>query len=305
MEYKDYYKVLGVERDASKDDIKHAYRRLARKYHPDVSKEPDAEAKFKEVGEAYEVLFDPEKRAAYDQLGADWKNGQSFEPPPDWSNQFTSGGFGGQFGEDDLSDFFSSLFGQQRGAGGGFRSTVRGSDSQATIEVSLEDLYAARPVEVSLERSERGADGRVVNKPKRLKIKIPKGLTDGQSFRLKGQGNPGSSKDTAGDLYITLKLRPHNKFQLKGKDVLSSLTIAPHEAVLGAERSVATLGGSVNLRIPAGSTSGKKLRLKGRGLYDGDHYVTLMIDVPASVSEEERNLYQSLADLKGESNATT
>jgi curved DNA-binding protein len=171
--------------------------------------------------------------------------------------------------------------------------------------VSLEDLYAAKPVEISLERSERGPDGRTVTKPKRLKITIPKGLTDGQSFRLKGQGNPGSSKDTAGDLYLTLKLRTHEKFQLKGKDVLSNLTIAPHEAVLGAERSVATLGGNVTLKIPPGSISGKKLRLKGRGLYEGDHYVILVIDVPATVTEAERKLYQSLADLKAETHAAT
>ena len=301
MEYKDYYSVLGIERDASKADIKHAYRRLARKYHPDVSKEPDAEEKFKEVGEAYEVLFDPEKRASYDQLGANWKNGQSFEPPPGWSGQSSSGGFGA---DDGASDFFSSLFGQSgftRG-GGGFQSSYRGTDRQATIEVTLEYVYAGKPIEFSLDTTERMPDGRLINKPKRLKITIPKGLTDGQSFCLKGQGNPGSNKAAAGDLYLTLKLRPHNLFQVNGKDVQSKLTIAPFEAVLGAEKSVATLGGHVNLKIPAGSTTGKKLRLKGRGLYDGDHYVILVIDVPCDISEAERKLYQSLADLKDQNN---
>lgn len=300
MEYKDYYSVLGVERDASKADIKHAYRRLARKYHPDVSKEPDAEEKFKEVGEAYEVLFDPEKRASYDQLGANWKSGQSFEPPPGWAGQSSSGDFGA---DDGVSDFFSSLFGQGGFTrGGGFQSSFQGSDRQATIEVTLEYLYAGKPIEFSLDTTERMPDGRLVSKPKRLKITVPKGLTDGQSFRLKGQGNPGSNKGASGDLYLTLKLRPHSSFQVNGKDVQSKLTIAPFEAVLGAEKSVATLGGHVNLKIPAGSTTGKKLRLKGRGLYDGDHYVTLVIDVPRDISEAERKLYQSLADLKDQNN---
>jgi curved DNA-binding protein len=303
MEYKDYYSVLGVERDASKDDIKHAYRRLARKYHPDVSKEPDAEQRFKEVGDAYEVLFNPEKRAAYDQIGADLKNGQSFEPPPGWSDQFSAGGFGDQFGDGDPGDIFDSLF-RQGGftRRGGFQSNFQGTDRQATIEITLEDLYAGKPVEISLDSVEQRADGQLVSKPKRLKITIPKGLTDGQSFRLKGQGNPGSSKDATGDLYLTLKLRPHNLFQVNGKDIQSKLTIAPFEAVLGAEKSVVTLGGTVNLKIPAGSTTGKKLRLKGRGLFDGDHNVTLVIDVPREVSEEERKLYQSMANLKDQTN---
>jgi curved DNA-binding protein len=296
MEYKDYYSVLGVERDASKADIKHAYRRLARKYHPDVSKESDAEGKFKEVGEAYDVLFDPEKRDSYDQLGANWKSGQSFKPPPGWSGQSSSGGFGA---DDGVNDFFSSLFGQDGSRrGGGFQSGFRGTDRQATVEVTLEYLYAGNSIEVSLDNTERRADGRLINKPKRLKISLPKGLTDGQSFRLKGQGNPGSNNGAAGDLYLTLKLRPHSLFQVTGKDVQCKLTIAPFEAVLGAEKSVATLGGHVTVKIPVGSTTGTKLRLKGRGLYDGDHYVTLVIDVPRETSEAERKLYQSLADLK-------
>ena len=299
MEYKDYYAILGVKRDASKDDIKYAYRRLARKFHPDVSTESDAEKRFKEIGEAYEVLSDAEKRAAYDQLGSNWRNGQSFEPPPDWSGRFSAEDFAGQFGDGDFSDFFSNLFGQRaHGRRGGFHSSFRGTDSHASIEVNLEDLYAGKPVEVSLAIVEHRPDGRFTSKPKRLKVTIPKGVVDGQSFRLKGQGNPGSSKENAGDLYLTLKLRPHPEFQVNGRDVQSRLTVAPHEAVLGAEKSVRTLGGNVNLKIPAGSTAGKKLRLKGRGLYDGDHYVTLKIDVPGKVSDEERRLYQALADLK-------
>lgn len=306
MEFKDYYEILGVERDAAKDDIKHAYRRLARKYHPDVSTETDAEARFKDIGEAYEVLSDPEKRAAYDQLGANWQNGQSFTPPPGWEDQFSSQ-FSGSFDSGGFSDFFDNLFGQ-RGGGfsrrGGFQGGFTGSDRHATIEVTLEDLFAAKPIEVTLDTIEQQPDGTVARKPKRLKITIPKGLGDGQSFRLKGQGNPGSSPEYAGDLYLTLKVRPHDRYTLKGSDVYSNLTVAPHEAVLGCEKSVATLGGKVSLKIPAGSHAGKKLRLKDRGLYDGDHYVTLVIDVPHTLTDEERALYQSLADLQGDKHET-
>lgn len=300
MEYKDYYEVLGVDRKATKDNIKHAYRRLARKYHPDVSTEPDAEARFKEVGEAYEVLKDPEKRAAYDQLGQNWQNGQSFTPPPGWEDQFSSQ-FSDSFEGGGFSDFFDNLFGQRGGfshRNAGFQGAFQGGDRHATVEVTLEDLFAAKPIEITLDSIEPQSDGTVVRKPKRLKVTIPKGLGDGQSFRLKGQGNPGSAPQHAGDLYLTLKIRPHDQFTLKGSDVYSSLTVAPHEAVLGCEKSVATLGGRVTLKIPAGSHAGKKLRLKGRGLHDGDHYVTLLIDVPHSLTDAERALYQSLADLQ-------
>lgn len=299
MEYQDYYETLGVARGASKDDIKHAYRRLARKYHPDVSKEPDAEARFKLIGEAYEVLSDPEKRAAYDQFGPNWQQGQSFEPPPDWSGQFGGSTFGDQFGHGGFSDFFENLFRQEGfSSGQGFRSDYRGSDSHATIEVSLEDLYARRPVEITLDKLEKLDDGRVVRKPKRLKVNIPVGLSEGQSFRLKGQGQPGSQEDLAGDLYLTLKIRPHEVFSIDGQNIQSELTIAPHEAVLGAEKTVSTLGGDVNLKVPAGSQNGHRLRLKGRGLGDGDHYVQLVIDIPADISERARELYRSLAALE-------
>ncbi len=321
MEFRDYYEVLGVSRDASKDDIKHAYRRLARKYHPDVSKEDDAENQFKAVGEAYEVLSDPEKRAAYDQLGADWQNGQSFEPPPGWSYNFgnsdsANGDFGnGGFGDSEaFSDFFENLFrqdgfsrsGGSRRAGPrsansqqGFHANYHGADRHATVDVTLEDLYREEPIEVTLDAVEQSADGRVVRKPRRLKITIPKGIGDGESFRLKGQGHPGSSAEYAGDLYLTLRVRPHAVFSLDGQNIQSELVVAPHEAVLGANKNVQTLGGTVNLKIPADSHSGSKLRLKGRGIGGADQYVTIKIDVPAYVSDEARALYRSLAALEG------
>jgi curved DNA-binding protein len=296
MEYTDYYKTLGVERGTSKEDIKHAYRRLARKYHPDVSTEPDAEARFKEVGEAYEVLGDEEKREAYDNLGANWQDGQNFRAPPGWEQQFS----GSRFGTEDFSDFFESMFGRQRQAP---RGPQQGSDQQATLDVTLHQLYAREPIELTLDAQKLMEDGRYQRHKKRLKVTIPPGIEHGQSFRLKGQGNPGGNGGPPGDLFIELRVRPDPKFRLEGSDVHSDVTVAPWLAVLGGEINVITLGGNVNLKVPAGSKSGSRLRLKGRGLSGGDHYVTLQIDVPQPVTEAQRRLYRELANLQEKADA--
>ena len=296
MQYKDYYAVLGLERTASKDDIKKAYRRLARKYHPDVSEVADAEARFKEVGEAYEVLNDEEKRAAYDQLGADWQAGQSFRPPPDWDvdvdlsrGGFTRDGFSGDgFSGEGFSDFFDSLFGR------GFEPREAPADQHVALEVSLEQLYSRTPIEIALDKIELSAEGHPERRQRRLKVTIPRGLGDGQSFRLKGQGNPRTGNRPPGDLFVELRILPHPRLQLDGLDVSSDLTIAPWEAVLGAEVPVTTLGGVVTLKVPAGSKSGTRLRLKDRGLPGGHHYVSLKIDVPDQVDDADRELYEQL-----------
>ncbi|HEX5515541.1 MAG TPA: DnaJ C-terminal domain-containing protein [Gammaproteobacteria bacterium] len=298
MEFKDYYKTLGLARDASQDDIKRAYRKLARKYHPDVSKEPDAEARFKEVGEAYEVLKDPEKRKAYDQFGANWKEGQDFRPPPGWEHGFSFSG-GGFTNEGDFSDFFESLFGQARGGGrrrGGFRA--RGEDQVARINISLEDAYNGATQSISLNVPEQAPDGSVVANTRTLNVRIPKGITEGQRIRLAGQGSPGLGGGPAGDLYLEVGFRPHRHFHADKRDIFLDLPITPWEAALGQTVTVPTLGGSVELRIPAGSQSGRKLRLKGRGLPGdppGDQYVTLKIVTPAAHTEAARALYERMA----------
>lgn len=296
MEFKDYYKTLGLARDASQDDIKRAYRRLARKYHPDVSKEPNAEARFKEVGEAYEVLKDPEKRKAYDQFGANWKEGQEFRPPPDWERGFSFSG-GGFTNEGDFSDFFESLFGRARGPRpGGFRT--RGEDQVARLNISLEDAYNGATQSISLNVPEQAPDGSVTANTRTLNVRIPKGITEGQRIRLAGQGSPGLGGGPAGDLYLEVGFRPHRHFHADKRDIFLDLPITPWEAALGQTVTVPTLGGSVELRIPAGSQSGRKLRLKGRGLPGdppGDQYVTLKIVTPAAHTEAARALYERMA----------
>jgi len=287
MEYKDYYKVLGVARSASQDEVKKAYRRLARKYHPDVSVEAEAETRFKEVGEAYDVLGDPEKRSAYDQFGSNWEHGQSFDTSQAWQ----TGDQG--FADASFSDFFSSLFGEAKFQDQSFK----GSDRHADLEVTLEQLYQCDPVEIGLDTVVQYGDGTASRQPKRLNVTIPKGLLPGQSFRLKGQGHGGHNGAAAGDLYLHLVLKPHRQFSLQGADVHSTVKLLPHEAVLGGEKTVSTLAGDVALKIPAGSNAGRKLRLKDRGLSGGHHIVTLVIDVPHKLSAEELALYESLADL--------
>jgi curved DNA-binding protein len=300
MEYRDYYQILGVERGASQDEIKAAYRKLARKYHPDVSKEADAEARFKEVGEAYEVLKDPEKRAAYDSLGPNWKEGQNFRPPPGWDSGFEfSGGFGGG----GFSDFFESLFGAagfgagRAGAGYGPRPS-RGDDHHARIQITLEDAYHGGSRQVSLNEPQYDAHGQLVNRSRTLQVKIPKGITEGQKVRLSGQGSPGRGGGPSGDLLLEVGFATHKHFELDGRDIRLTLPITPWEAALGARLAVPTLGGEVELKIPAGSQSGQKLRLKGRGLPGkpaGDQFVVLQVQTPPIENDEQRLFYEEMA----------
>lgn len=302
MEFRDYYKVLGVERSATEDQIKKAYRRLAHKYHPDVSKEPNAEGRFKEMQEAYEVLKDPQKRAAYDQLGSRWKEGEPFRPPPDWGSgfEFSGGGdrrsrgagarsrrgFGGA-GEQDFSEFFSSLFGggSPFGAEDGPRS---GRDHHARIAIELEEAFRGTTRTLEL----RGPQGTHA-----VRVTIPPGIAEGQLIRLAGQGEPARGKGSAGDLYLEAHILPHRLFQLEGRDVTLTLPVAPWEAALGASITVPTLGGAVEMQIPSGSQSGQKLRLRGRGLPgqpSGDQLVQLKVVLPPAGSPEAKALYEEM-----------
>jgi len=303
VEYKDYYKIMGLKRDASQEDIKRAHRKLARKYHPDVSKEPDAEQKFKEAGEAYEVLKDPQKRAAYDRLGPNLKAGQEFHPPPNWDSgfEFRGGGFtaadGGGF-----SDFFEQLFGQQGHAGHSTFYTqfnVRGQDHHAKVMVDLEDAFHAATRSISLQSPELDEHGqmRLINRT--LKVKIPRGIKEGQQIRLTGQGSPGMGRGVKGDLYLEIHFKPHRLYRAEGRDLHMQLPVAPWEAALGATVKAPTPVGNVDLKIPAGSNSGSKLRLKGRGIPGnpvGDIYVTLSVVVPPADSEQARLLYKEMAN---------
>jgi|MudIll2142460700_1097286.scaffolds.fasta_scaffold81213_2 curved DNA-binding protein len=304
MEYKDYYKTLGVARDASQDEIKRAYRRLARKFHPDVSKETDAEARFKEVNEANAVLGDPEKRAAYDALGSGWHAGQEFRPPPGAGAGFREFHVGpedlGDLG--DFSDFFASVFGR------GFRDTAgphgqprrrRGQDQSARILVDLEEAYRGVTRQLRLDVPELGPDGRVTTHSRTLNVRIPAGVTQGRQIRLGGQGAPGIHGGDPGDLYLEVEISPHRHFTSDGKDIHLRLPIAPWEAALGATVQVPTLGGAVNLKIPEGSQSGQRLRLKGRGLPGdppGDELVVLDIVAPPAATEEAKRAYRHLAE---------
>ena len=305
MEYKDYYKVLGVDRKATQADIKKAYRRLARKYHPDVSKEPDAEARFKEVSEAYEVLHDPEKRAAYDQLGSGWRQGQDFRPPPGWAG---GGGFGQGAGADDaFSDFFESLFGAGSPFGGrrGFAGAqgfggrqARGDNQEAEVTISLEEAYRGTTRMVRLQAPVVQADGHQRMEPRQIRVKIPAGVSEGQRIRVAGQGAPGMGGG-AGDLFLRVRIAPHRQYRLEGRDIHLELPITPWEAALGATLQVPTLGGWIDMKIPPGSQNGKRLRLKGRGLpgrAKGDQYVTLRIVTPPADSEAARALYRRMRE---------
>ena len=303
MDFKDYYKIMGVERDASQDEIKRAYRKLARKYHPDVSKESDSEERFKEVGEAYEVLKDPEKRVAYDQLGTNWKAGQDFHPPPDWDAGFEFSG-GGYTGVDAsaYSDFFASLFGRdfgsaQTGRGhAGFHA--RGEDHHAKVLIDLEDAYQGGIHSITLHTPELDNSGRVTTKERTLNVKIPKGVKQGQRIRLSGQGSPGIGNAQAGDLYLEIEFKPHTFYTVEGRDVYLDLPVTPWEAALGATVKVPTPNGPVDLKIPSGTTSSRKLRLKDRGIPGtppGDLYVAPQITLPPADSDTARELYQKMA----------
>jgi curved DNA-binding protein len=298
MKFKDYYEVMGLARGASADEIKKAYRRLARKYHPDVSKEADAEVRFKEVGEAYEVLKDPEKRAAYDQLGTRYQAGQEFRPPPDWSFESRGGA-----GPTAFSEFFENLFGAAgMAAAGGHprgRSQRRGQDVSAHVEISLDDAYSGVQRTLALERSERGADGRPLSRTQQLRVKIPAGVADGQQIRVAGQGAPGFGGAANGDLYLQVKVLPHRWFRAEGRDIWLELPITPWEAALGSTVRIPTLSGKVDMRIPKGSQSGSELRLKGKGLPGsppGDQRVVLKMVTPEASTAQQEGLYREMAE---------
>lgn len=299
MEYKDYYKIMGVARDASQDEIKRAYRKLARKYHPDVSKAPDAEERFKELGEAYEVLKDPEKRAAYDQLGANWQSGQDFRPPPDWDQGFEFHGGGQPRGDaSQFSDFFESLFGQGNLGGFGGRSVhAHGKDAHARVQIDLEDAYRGAERAISLRHTELDTQGRPQLKERTLKVRIPKGVRAGQQIRLAGQGDPGLGRGEPGDLYLQIEFKPHTRYRVEGRDVFLDLPVAPWEAALGGKVRAPTPDGPVELSIPSGSSSGRRLRLKGRGIPGkppGDFYVVVDIVAPPAHNEAVRTAYREL-----------
>ncbi|MDT8371894.1 MAG: DnaJ C-terminal domain-containing protein [Gammaproteobacteria bacterium] len=284
MEYKDYYQILGVSRDVSPEDLKKAYRKLARKYHPDVSKEANAEAKFKEVGEAYEALKDPEKRAQYDRFGSNYKNGQSFTPPPGWG--------AGHGGAGDFSSFFESMFGggSRRGGGSSDSFFAQGEDVNAKITISLEDAFHGT------QKAIRRPNGS--NQTGTLNVKIPAGITAGKKIRLSGQGKAGMG-GSAGDLLLEIAIAPHAFYRLEDKDIYLDLPIAPWEAALGAKVTVPTLAGRINVSIPAGAKSGQKMRLKGRGLPSkepGDQFVVLQIMTPPADTDKAKQLYQQMAE---------
>jgi len=285
MEYKDYYKTLGVARDVSKADLKKSYKKLARKYHPDVSKEANAEAKFKEVGEAYEALKDPEKRAQYDRFGANYQNGQSFNPPPGWGQQR-----GANSGNGDFSSFFDNMFGGMGGGGGNDNFYAPGDDVNTKITISLEEAFLGAKKAIRRPSGSKQSGS--------LNVKIPAGITAGKKIRLAGQGKEGMGGQ-AGNLYIEVAIATHAHYTLDNKDIYLDLPIAPWEAALGAKVTVPTLAGKINLTIPANAKSGQKMRLKGRGLPSkeaGDQFVVLQIITPPADTDLAKQLYQQMAE---------
>jgi curved DNA-binding protein len=290
MEFKDYYKVMGVARDATETQIKQAYRKLARKYHPDVSKEKDAEARFKEVGEAYEVLKSAEKRAAYDQLGQGNTAGQDFRPPPDWGAGFEFSGAGAR--DSAYSEFFESLFGAQARSGSGNRN------HHAKVLLDLDATLLGGTRQLSLRVPEIDAEGRLTSKERVLNVQVPKGILAGQTIRLAGQGGRASGEATPGDLFIEVEFQPHPLYRVDGRDLYLDLPVAPWEAALGATVKTPTPAGTVDLKVPAASHAGTKLRLKGRGIPaspPGDFYVVLQIALPEAGDEKAKAAYAAMA----------
>ena len=319
MEYKDYYKTLGVERTASQQEVQRAYRKLARKLHPDISKEPGAEDRFKEITEAYEVLKDADKRKKYDQFGQAWKQGDraAGQPPPGWEQVifgaggpgFPGGGrveygFGGQGGPEGFSDFFEMLFGQRAGpdagAGaraGGYRADWqrRGSDQEARIQLTLEEAAQGDERSITLTDPENGSQ-------QTMRVKIPRGIRPGQKIRLAAKGAAGSGGGPPGDLYLTVDVLPHLRFRLEGTDLQTTLPITPWEAALGGTAQLETLEGPVTVRIPPGSPSGRRIRLRGYGFPQakggkGDLYAELDVVVPPTLTDRERELFEELAKV--------
>jgi len=305
VNYKDYYKIMGVDKTASQDKIKKSYRKLARKFHPDVSKEKNAESRFKEINEAYEVLHDKEKRAAYDQLGSHWKDGQSsFTPPPNWQKQFHQGRNDFNVdGQGDFSDLFESLFGggisgNQHSSRG--RQSIQGQDSHAKIMIDLKDAYVGVTRSFTLQDQVINVHGQAQAKERTLKVKIPKGIKSGQKIRLKKQGEVEYGRVERGDLYIEVGFNPNPLYVVEGVDVTTELNISPWQAALGDKVKVPTPSGNIDVSLPKLVSSGSKMRLKGRGLPSkvaGDFFVKLKIVFPKSLSAEEGALYQSLKAL--------
>ncbi len=317
VEYKDYYKTLGVGKTATKDEISKAFKKLARQCHPDLHpNKPEAEARFKEINEAYEVLKDEEKRKLYDTLGPNWQHGQNFQPPPGFENvRFNFGGAGGDAGG--FSDFFETIFGGMGGGmgggfsqggfsqggygprGGGGRRPRRGQDVEAALELNLEEAYQGGHKSITLQEHTTTPDGRPTLSTKTLSVDIPAGIKDGQKIRLSGQGNPGNFGGAAGDLYLKVHLAAHPLYKVKDDTVVLDLPLTPWEAALGATVTVPTLDGQIEMKIPPGSGSGRKLRVRGRGLgcgaRKGDQIVRLMVQVPAELTSEEKELYEKLA----------
>jgi curved DNA-binding protein len=304
MKYKDYYKILGLERNASVDDIKKAYRKLAHKYHPDVSKEKNAEANFKDIAEAYQTLKDPEKRKAYDQLGT-YRPGEDIRPPPEWRTQYGTGGGNFSFDDVDLSDLFDSLglggFARARGQRGGrAKRPIPGEDFEVSAHITVEEAYRGTELKLDFLMPERDADAVMRRVPRTITTRIPPGATDGQRLRVPSKGGKGMNGGPDGDLYLNIVLHPHPLYRVRGHDIHLDLPLAPWEAVLGTSIDVPTPGGQVRLKVPPGSHAGKQLRLPKRGLpkphgEQGDFYVTVQIVVPTVLSEHERTLYQELA----------
>ncbi len=296
MKYQDYYQILGVPRDAEKSDIKKAYRKLARRYHPDVNSEADAEEKFKEINEAYEVLKDPDKRQAYDRFGADWKHGQQFDGGG-FGDGFQGGSYSSEgFSGGDFSDFFESIFsgGHQQARGSPFQQRQRqrrGADLQLKLDISLEEAFNGGSKTIQFAKTPGS------NEMKKLKITIPKGVSQGQKIRLAKQGQAAPHGGEPGDLYLEMNILPHRLFRLEGSDVILRLPLTPWEAAAGASLKVPTLSGSVELKIKPGMQSGQKMRLKGKGLSGrpaGDQFVEIMIQTPPADSNEAKQFYQDM-----------
>lgn len=303
MQFRDYYEILGVPRSATADDIKKAFRRLARKYHPDVSKEPDAERRMQEINEANTVLSDPEKRAAYDQLGQSFRPGQDFRPPPDWDAgfEFSGKGFSGQ-DMGGFSDFFAEFFGRMGGdahgfaARGGFHG--RGEDHRSKVLLDLEDSFSGAVRQLSLRVPKFDANGRMVLTTRTLNVRIPKGVRPGQVIRLAGQGAPDRAGGRAGDLLLEVAFRPHPRFRVEAADLHMDLPVAPWEAALGAVVPVSLPDGSLKVRIPAGAQSGRQLRVRGRGIPGdppGDLFLDLRVVLPPADTPGAKAFYETMA----------
>ncbi|UCE51486.1 MAG: DnaJ domain-containing protein [Desulfobacterales bacterium] len=314
VEFKDYYDILGVSRNASQEEIHRAYRKLARKYHPDINKEAGTEDKFKEINEAHEVLKDSEKRKRYDQLGTEWQHGQEFRPPPGWEFQFDFGsaskgrqeGFFWSSGTGGFSDFFETLFGGgSLREGEGRRTFFRqqhGANQEAVLRLTLEEAYLGGTKNITLQSQSLSADGSLVTREKRYDVKIPQGILPGQKIRLAGQGVEGTGGGSRGDLYLKVEIEPHPKFRIDGRNLYTELAIAPWEAALGAELKIQTISERVSLKVPPGTQSGQRLRLKGKGMPNtkgiaGDLYVVAQIRIPKTLSPQEQELFLKLSKV--------